>query len=178
MNYFSERLRILRQERNWSMRELGEKISAISGSTFTIASISNWETKGAEPPYNVLRLLATLFNVSSDYLIGISDTPHFNNEKESAHNTKNVITKPKVTIEQNEKLYFVIQNHIQYQQNYIDEIQKIHNDLLSLPFEMRNRFEQSLTEYVKFFNFKYESSYNEFTQFTTYIKREMQIPQK
>ncbi|CGG62414.1 transcriptional regulator [Streptococcus pneumoniae] len=80
MNIFSERLRKLRQERSWSMKELGEKLSEVVGSSFSSASVSNWEKKGSEPPYNILAAIAQIFDVSADYLIGISDTPTLNNE--------------------------------------------------------------------------------------------------
>ncbi len=66
-NKFSERIKELRTEKGWTQSELADKIN------YKRNSISNWETRGKEPDFDTLILLANLFNVSSDFLLGIKD---------------------------------------------------------------------------------------------------------
>ncbi|MGR5881019.1 helix-turn-helix domain-containing protein [Bacillus paranthracis] len=73
MPIFNDRLKKLRQQQRWTMKELAEEINKFVDSPFSVSSVSNWENKGSEPPYNILCAIAKAFNVSSDYLIGLSD---------------------------------------------------------------------------------------------------------
>lgn len=72
---FGTRLRQLRLERRWKMKDFAEKVSELSDSTFTVNSLSNWELKGTEPPYDILAVISKVLDVSTDYLIGASDNP-------------------------------------------------------------------------------------------------------
>ena len=65
-----ENLRKLRIERNMSQDELGKAVQ-ISGS-----SISNYELGGNYPEIAVLRRMAKYFNVSTDYLLDLTDVPY------------------------------------------------------------------------------------------------------
>lgn len=67
MQYFGERLRQLRQARGMTQQELAQKLN------LTKASVSAYETSGKYPSVEVLRELAVLFNVSADYLLGLTD---------------------------------------------------------------------------------------------------------
>ena len=64
---FSERLKLLRQEKNIGQIELAAKIGVSKG------VISLWENDLREPKLSNLILLAKFFNVSLDYLAGLSD---------------------------------------------------------------------------------------------------------
>ncbi|MGR5978903.1 helix-turn-helix domain-containing protein [Bacillus cereus] len=46
MNIFGQRLRELRQNEGWTMKELGDLISNAVNSTFSSASVANWEKRG------------------------------------------------------------------------------------------------------------------------------------
>ncbi|MCT4663361.1 MAG: helix-turn-helix domain-containing protein [Tissierellales bacterium] len=61
------RIRPLRQEFGMTQEELGKKIGQ------TKSNISKYETGSLEPSIQTLNLLADIFNVSVDYLLGRSD---------------------------------------------------------------------------------------------------------
>ena len=67
MKAFAERLRELRLSRDLSQQELGEKL------TVNRKSISHWERNTYEPDYETLVKIAQYFEVSTDYLLGLSD---------------------------------------------------------------------------------------------------------
>lgn len=66
-NKFGKRLKELREERHLSQDALG-KIFNVKGPT-----VSRWETNQIEPDYSTLIKLATFFNVTTDYLLGLED---------------------------------------------------------------------------------------------------------
>ena len=67
MKIFSERLRELRIENKLSMKALAKQIGASD------VAINNWENQINEPKISYLYKLAKIFNVSSDYLIGLEN---------------------------------------------------------------------------------------------------------
>lgn len=64
---FAERLKDLRQEKILTIREL-EKETGVSRN-----SISTWENGKSEPKMLAIIALAKFFDVSTDYLLGLSD---------------------------------------------------------------------------------------------------------
>ena len=64
---FSERLISLRKEKGWSKRDLA-KVLDVSHST-----INRWESGLQTPNMIYIYKIATLFDVTSDYLIGLQD---------------------------------------------------------------------------------------------------------
>lgn len=67
MNIFSQRLRELRLDKCMSMKELAKELNT------TDATISNWENGVNEPKISYLKAIAVYFDVSADYLLGLSD---------------------------------------------------------------------------------------------------------
>ena len=67
MKEFAKRLKELRLEKNLSTVELGKQIG-VSGPT-----ISRWENNVISPNAEKICLLAKVFDVSSDYLLGLTD---------------------------------------------------------------------------------------------------------
>lgn len=65
MSTFSIRLKELRTENNMSMKQLAHLINT------TDAAISNWENGVNEPKLTYIVSLAKVFNVTTDYLLGI-----------------------------------------------------------------------------------------------------------
>jgi transcriptional regulator with XRE-family HTH domain len=59
----SEKIRLLRAEMGWSQKELAEKIDADQ------AQISGYERGEALPSIGVIKRLANVFNVTTDYLL-------------------------------------------------------------------------------------------------------------
>ncbi len=64
---FKERLKELRIERNLSQLEIANILN------MSKMAISHWEKGHSEPCIEQLKILANLFNVTIDYLVGYSD---------------------------------------------------------------------------------------------------------
>lgn len=64
---FSERLKELRIERGLTQKKLGEIIGA------TYSAVSFWENGTNEPKISYLIALCKYFDVTADYLLGLSD---------------------------------------------------------------------------------------------------------
>lgn len=75
---FSNNLRSLRKYREYTQQDVALKLG-IDRTTY-----NKYETGKSEPDYEILRKLADLFGVSTDYLIGRSDYPH-SGEISAAH---------------------------------------------------------------------------------------------
>ena len=65
----SKRINELRTARGWSQVELAHRLQ-ISKQT-----VSNWENDNIQPSVDMLLRLARVFCVSTDYLLGLEDTP-------------------------------------------------------------------------------------------------------
>ncbi len=68
MQYFGEKIRALRLEKGLTQAQLADMIGVVKG------SISAYEQGKKHPSVEVLIKLCSVFDVSSDYLIGLSDT--------------------------------------------------------------------------------------------------------
>ena len=66
-NEFQHRLKELRTAKGISQKELGQAIGA------TYSAISYWEKGINEPKVNYIIALCKYFEVSADYLLGLSD---------------------------------------------------------------------------------------------------------
>lgn len=64
---FSQRLKLLRVQKGMTQLDLAKFLGVGR------ATIAGYETKGKQPDYEKLELIADLFNVSVDYLLGRSD---------------------------------------------------------------------------------------------------------
>jgi len=67
MLYFGDKLKALRLEKGLTQQKLADKIGLVKG------SISAYENNLKIPSVEVLIKLCEFFNVSADYLIGLSD---------------------------------------------------------------------------------------------------------
>ena len=66
---FSDRLRNLRKSRHMSQKDLASKIGV------SFQTISMLETAERSPSIEAFTLIAELFGISADYLLGLSDDP-------------------------------------------------------------------------------------------------------
>ncbi|KDR95938.1 Transcriptional regulator, contains XRE-family HTH domain [Peptoclostridium litorale DSM 5388] len=64
---FSERLKTLRNEKGLTQQDIADILG------IGRATVAGYETKGKQPDYEKLTLLADYFNVSTDYLLGRTD---------------------------------------------------------------------------------------------------------
>ena len=69
MFIFSDRLRQLRIDKNFTKKKLA-KIIGVSYNTIT-----RWENNKTSPKGNSLKLLANVFDCTSDYLLGLKNQP-------------------------------------------------------------------------------------------------------
>lgn len=81
----SDRLRILRQRNNWSQTDLANKLN------ITRSSVNAWEMGISTPATKTIVELSSLFHVSSDYLLGISNTPEIINLENYTEKEKGII---------------------------------------------------------------------------------------
>ncbi len=66
MNAFSENLKILRTSRNLSIRQLAKQVN------FSDIAIGRWERGEQIPTIKTLLVFVEFFNVSADFLLGLS----------------------------------------------------------------------------------------------------------
>ncbi len=64
----NQRIRLLRQAQGISQVELAKQLGV------TKQSISNWENDNIQPSIDMLKQLAQVFSVSTDYLLGLDHT--------------------------------------------------------------------------------------------------------
>ena len=71
LNYkLCEQIRTLREARKMNQVDLGKRLGVSK------QSVCNWENDNAQPSIEMLVRLATLFSVSTDYLLGIERDPN------------------------------------------------------------------------------------------------------
>lgn len=68
---FGERLKLLREEKNYTQQDLADLLKVGR------PTIAGYETKGKQPDYEKLVLLAEIFNVTIDYLVGRTNIRNF-----------------------------------------------------------------------------------------------------
>lgn len=69
-----QRINELRLAFGWNQVQLAEKLN-ISKQT-----VSNWENENIQPSIEMLVRIAKIFHVSTDYLLGLDNTPQINVE--------------------------------------------------------------------------------------------------
>ena len=69
MNLFAERLKEIRRRKNITLDELAEKIG------YTKSTLSRYENEKRVPNIEFINQVADFFNVSTDYLLGRTDSP-------------------------------------------------------------------------------------------------------
>lgn len=70
MTTLGSRLTYLREKRGWTKTYVAEKLNIKTVSTY-----ANWEYDLRQPDNDMLVKIAVLFEVSTDYLLGRTDTP-------------------------------------------------------------------------------------------------------
>ena len=74
MRTLGELIRTARIEQQWTQYELAERMNV------SRATISNWENENIQPSIDMLVALANVFNVTTDYLLGLDDVPRLSIE--------------------------------------------------------------------------------------------------
>lgn len=68
----SQNINKLRLANGWSQVQLAKKLNV------TKQTVSNWENDNIQPSIEMLVRLAEVFNVSTDYLLGLENIPRLN----------------------------------------------------------------------------------------------------
>lgn len=159
MSIFGARVKTLRLDRGWSMKQLGEEISKLSGSPLPQTTVSNWENKGSEPPYSILVFTSTALEVSTDYLLGKTDDLQF-----EQHTLKDAVPiRPDYT----EDVANINNNSTASLQSLIQELKQ---EIKNLPINKKESIESDLNEYLEFLGYKQEKLLVDFKTFSKYIK--------
>ncbi|MGG0757289.1 helix-turn-helix domain-containing protein [Brevibacillus laterosporus] len=66
---YGERIREQRKKLNLTMKELGRRINVAE------STVSGYESETRKPDIEIIKKLSDLFEVSSDYLLGLTDDP-------------------------------------------------------------------------------------------------------
>lgn len=69
-----QRICELRTANGWSQVDLAKKLGVVK------QTVSNWENENIQPSIEMLVRLAKLFNVTTDYLLGLDVIPRLNVE--------------------------------------------------------------------------------------------------
>ena len=69
-----QRIDSLRRALGWSQVELAKRLGVAK------QTVSNWENDNIQPSVEMLVRLAKLFRVTTDYLLGLEDTPRISTE--------------------------------------------------------------------------------------------------
>lgn len=69
-----QRISELRASHGWSQVELAKRLGVAK------QTVSNWENENIQPSIEMLVRLAKLFNVTTDYMLGLENTPRLNIE--------------------------------------------------------------------------------------------------
>lgn len=72
---FKDRLRTIREESNTSRAKLAAELGKSE------STISMWETGKSKPDIDILVTLATYFNCTTDYLLGVSNVRNYESDK-------------------------------------------------------------------------------------------------
>lgn len=70
---FGKRLKELRLERDLTMEMLITDVNSKFGTNMNRSLVSRWESEISEPSLNYSRIICEYFNVSLDYMIGLTD---------------------------------------------------------------------------------------------------------
>ncbi|MBC1893111.1 helix-turn-helix domain-containing protein [Listeria booriae] len=115
MTVLSNRLEKLRKQKGWSKVEVSRRLGMKASSTY-----SNWEYGNREPDNEMLAKISKLYDVSTDYLLGNSDSPKpdsdnnesffedFKNRKEVIDFVSELTDADKEAIEQLKEIWKVI----------------------------------------------------------------------
>ncbi|BBM13545.1 helix-turn-helix transcriptional regulator [Enterococcus mundtii] len=91
MEKLAERLTLLREEKEWTKTYVAKQLNLNNLGTY-----ANWEYGTREPDNEMLTKIASLYNVSTDYLLGRSEKRHYydltkKDEKDIATEIENMI---------------------------------------------------------------------------------------
>lgn len=177
------RLRQLREEKGYSLRELGLKVG------MSASVLGNYEREDRQPKLDVWEKLADFFDVSTSYIMGISDERNEVNELLKRKISNMIEQKINSTDEENEVLFFLnfliddITNFVnaliyekdsEFQVRIIDNMSSIVKLMSSMVAETNKKKITEITRNIYFINDLYTG--NLFYSYTIDNGRELLSP--
>ena len=101
---FSKRLKMLRIDRKLTMKEFAAALRQKYNIKISYGSIANYERCHRVPTLNVLVDIASFFDVSSDYLLGKTDTKNATVLQTSIYDEENNPHEVKIAVDKDSKL--------------------------------------------------------------------------
>lgn len=83
LSELSHRLYDLRQEKGWSLEDLSKQCKQKYGVEINKGTWSRYEKGQMDPSFTKIKMLAEIYGVSTDYLIGLTDKPHGSNDNKA-----------------------------------------------------------------------------------------------
>lgn len=96
---FAENIKAIRKSLRLNQEEFAQRINDFSerhngrDSNFNKTNVSKWENGKVEPRMDTVRLIASTFEVSPDYLLGMSNKPYYSLNKEDEKSIQNDLEK-------------------------------------------------------------------------------------
>jgi transcriptional regulator with XRE-family HTH domain len=90
---FNDRLKIIRMEAKLNQREMAEKLGVVYG------TYNNWEMGKREPDFKTIKKIAKHFNVSTDYLLGLSNKKTHIEESDTCNKIVNIMREHSISID-------------------------------------------------------------------------------
>ncbi|WP_291636651.1 helix-turn-helix transcriptional regulator [Clostridium sp.] len=101
---FAKRLKMLRIDKKMTLKELATALQQKYEIEITYGSISNYERAFRIPSLNVLANIANYFDVTSDYLLGITDERNAKILQTSIYDDNNTKHSVKIAVDKDSKL--------------------------------------------------------------------------
>lgn len=83
LSELSHRLYNLRKEKGWSLEDISKQCKQKYGVEINKGTWSKYENGLMDPSFTKIKMLAEIFNVSTDYLIGLTDKPNGSIDKKT-----------------------------------------------------------------------------------------------
>ncbi len=102
-NTFANRLALLRHEKGLTQQELANILSELEnrGKSYSLLAISGWESGDKYPSVKTIITLCEYFNISADYLLGLTEDPGNKDITAASRTDANSMAKPNYLIPYN-----------------------------------------------------------------------------
>ena len=101
---FAKRLKMLRIDRKLTLKELAAALRQKYEIEISYGSIANYERSHRIPDLMVLTFIADYFDVSSDYLLGVTDVKNAKILQTSIYDDNNTKREVKIAVDKDSKL--------------------------------------------------------------------------
>lgn len=101
---FAKRLRMLRTDRELTLKELAKAFSIKYETSITYGSFANWERASRIPDLKTLTDISGFYNVSTDYLLGKTDVKNAKLLQTSIYDDNNTKHEVQIAVDKDSKL--------------------------------------------------------------------------